>query len=242
MNFNKTAKVEQDWKIWLEENKKKGCVRLGLFTKALCSGLNVKETQKILGIMEGAEWLEVDRCVMCVKRNLFTSDECKNIREYIRKNNVDSTVTGSNDNYRKSKTKHNLSLDWVDRRIHEFTGSKESFSEATQGTMYELGGFFKIHGDYFNNSSIEKGEIWDFEKRGQRTWTALIYLNTMKDQGGKTIFPNLNLKFEPEEGTVVCWYNLLPDESQNKITEHIAEPVLSEKFVIQKWYRQKEYL
>ena len=72
--------------------------------------------------------------------------------------------------------------------------------------------------------------------------SALIYLNSLNDQGGKTSFPHLNLQFEPEEGMLVCWYNLLPDGTQNVDTQHIAEPVMSEKFVIQKWFREKEYI
>ena len=239
MNLNHP--ITDDWKRWFEENMSRGCDKLRMFNQSVKCGVDPKESRKILGIMRDAEWLETDKCLLLKKKNFLTSEECKIVIQDIETDNIDSTVTGSNDNFRQSKTKHFMKLKWLDEKFHDFMGSKESFSEGTQGTMYNPGGFFKIHGDYFNHSAIEENLVWDYSIRGQRTWTALLYLNTSKDGGGKTSFPHLIQTFTPEEGTLVCWYNLLPNEDINKNTEHIAEPVKSVKFVVQKWYRQKEY-
>ena len=233
--------VTDEWMEKILNDIKEGRNKLSLLNESIQQKFNPKEIVEILGIFKDAEWIETNKCVLLTKKNFLSEEECKIIRENIKSSSVSSVVIGENNGFRNSKTKFNMNIDWVNQKLHQFMGSDEFNSESTQGTFYEQGGFFKLHGDYFNITSIKENKVWDYQIRGQRTWTALIYLNTLEDGSGKTTFPHLKQSFTPELGRIVFWYNLLPDGTPNKNTEHIAEDVKSEKYVIQKWYREKQY-
>lgn len=118
-------------------------------------------------------------------------------------------------------------------------GIESSHGEPLQGQRYEVGQEFKAHTDYFEPS----GE--DFQRycsvAGQRTWTFMVYLNTV-EAGGATRFKVIDKMFQPEQGRIVCWNNRRPDGTGNAATLHHAMKVRKGlKYVITKWYRERPW-
>ena len=72
---------------------------------------------------------------------------------------------------------------------------------------------------------------------GQRTWTAMVYLNDV-ESGGETRFKFLNKSFKPKRGQLLLWNNLYKNGIPNFKTLHEALPPISgDKYVITKWFR-----
>jgi prolyl 4-hydroxylase len=127
----------------------------------------------------------------------------------------------------------------LDARISELLGIPPAFGEAMQGQRYAKGQEFKPHHDFFYTDQY----YWDEMDRqgGQRTWTAMLYLNR-PDLGGATNFPNVGIKIEAEKGTLLVWSNLDRNGQPNPATLHQGTPVdAGLKFVITKWYRARPW-
>jgi len=143
-------------------------------------------------------------------------------------------------NFRTSET---CDLDWrdplvgeVDRRIASLLGLALSASEPLQGQRYAPGQEFKPHTDTFEPGG------YDFyvhtAKTGQRTWTAMIYLNRPED-GGATRFKTIGKTIQPEAGKLIAWNNLLPNGNPNPATLHQGMKVRrGTKYVLTKWFRE----
>ncbi len=97
-----------------------------------------------------------------------------------------------------------------------------AFGEAVQGQRYEVGQEFRAHNDWF----WTKASYWDGEvaRGGQRSWTAMIYLNDV-EEGGTTDFVRLGLSIPPQRGVMLVWNNALPDGMPNRATLHAGTPV-----------------
>ena len=143
-------------------------------------------------------------------------------------------------NFRTSET---CDLDWrdpvvgeVDRRIANLLGLALGASEPLQGQRYAPGQEFKPHTDTFEPGG------YDFyvhtAKTGQRTWTAMIYLNRPED-GGATRFKTIGKTIQPEPGKLIAWNNLLPNGNPNPATLHQGMKVRrGTKYVLTKWFRE----
>ncbi len=69
----------------------------------------------------------------------------------------------------------------------------------------------------------------------------MAFLNDV-EEGGQTIFPNLELQVPPQAGAVLAWNNAKPDGSPNPDTIHAALPVKAGvKYVITKWFRTRPW-
>ncbi len=127
-------------------------------------------------------------------------------------------------------------VDEVERRICELLGLAPELGEPLQGQRYAAGQEFKPHTDTF-----EPGGASFFEHcadTGQRTWTAMTYLN-QPDEGGATRFKVINKTVQPEAGKLLAWNNLLPDGSPNPATLHQGMKVRrGTKYVLTKWFRE----
>jgi prolyl 4-hydroxylase len=74
---------------------------------------------------------------------------------------------------------------------------------------------------------------------GQRTWTAMAYLNE-PEEGGETFFPKLGIKVSPKIGNLLVWNNMDSLGKPNHDTLHAGLPVVAgSKYIITKWYREK---
>jgi prolyl 4-hydroxylase len=124
----------------------------------------------------------------------------------------------------------------VDRKIVELLGLSPDLGEALQGQRYAPGQEFRPHTDTFEPGG------YDFyvhtADSGQRTWTAMIYLNQPED-GGATRFKAIGKTIQPETGKLLAWNNLRPDGSPNPATLHQGMKVRKgSKYVLTKWFRQ----
>lgn len=127
----------------------------------------------------------------------------------------------------------------VERRIDDLLGFESSFGETFQGQRYQPGQQFKAHCDWFWTIA----DYWPGEARrgGQRSWTAMAYLNDV-EAGGATQFTRLGLVVQPRRGALLVWNNALPDGRPNVDTLHAALPVeRGVKYVITKWYRTRPW-
>ncbi len=125
------------------------------------------------------------------------------------------------------------------RRIDAVLGIERRHGETIQGQRYRVGEEYRHHCDFFR----EERAHWQGERRrgGQRTWTAMVYLNAV-EAGGETEFPELGLRIRPEPGLMVAWNNMTRKGRPNRATRHAALPVLAgEKHVITQWYRQEDW-
>ena len=123
----------------------------------------------------------------------------------------------------------------IERRIDDLTGIDPAWGETVQGQRYRPGEEFRAHHDWFHPG----GAYWVEEQArgGQRSWTAMIYLNDVP-AGGETTFPQLGASITPRQGALLLWNNARPDGRPNDLTLHAALPVIAgTKYVITKWYR-----
>lgn len=127
----------------------------------------------------------------------------------------------------------------ISNRVNAILGVDPAIGEPVQGQRYWPGQQFKPHNDWFYTSE----RYWPQEKArgGQRSWTAMIYLNAVK-AGGATHFTQLGIQIEPKPGVLLIWNNALPDGRPNEATLHAGMPVIrGVKYVITKWYRTRAW-
>jgi len=144
-------------------------------------------------------------------------------------------------NFRTSET---CELDWhvpivgeVDRKIGELLGLPLAASEPIQGQRYAPGQEFKPHTDTFEPGGYDY--LVHTADAGQRTWTAMIYLNEPED-GGATRFKTIGKTIHPERGKLLTWNNLLPDGRPNPATLHQGMKVRrGTKYIVTKWFRER---
>jgi prolyl 4-hydroxylase len=124
----------------------------------------------------------------------------------------------------------------VDLLLCDFLGLPHVKSEPIQGQRYAAGQEFKPHTDSFNPGGVDF--YVQCADQGQRTWTAMLYLNQPED-GGATRFKAIGKIIQPETGKLVAWNNLLPDGSPNGATLHQGMKVRrGTKYIITKWFRE----
>jgi prolyl 4-hydroxylase len=128
----------------------------------------------------------------------------------------------------------------LDARLAAVSGIDPTHGEPLQGQRYEAGQEFKAHTDYFEPGG------GDFDRycsvAGQRTWTFMIYLNSV-EAGGATRFKTIDKVVQPEIGKLLAWNNRLADGQVNPATLHHAMKVRKGlKYVITRWYRERPWL
>ena len=124
----------------------------------------------------------------------------------------------------------------VQLRLSKLTGIPLSHAEPLQGQRYAPGQEFRPHTDTFNPGGADF--FLNCAEAGQRSWTAMIYLNE-PDDGGATRFKAIGKTIQPETGKLILWNNLLPDGSPNDATIHQGMKVRrGTKYVLTQWYRQ----
>ena len=127
----------------------------------------------------------------------------------------------------------------ISQRIDAVLGVDATIGEPVQGQRYLSGQQFKPHNDWFYTSE----GYWPQEevRGGQRSWTAMAYLNEV-EAGGATHFTEVGIQIEPKPGVLLLWNNALPDGRPNEGTMHAGLPVLKgAKYVITKWYRTRQW-
>jgi len=95
--------------------------------------------------------------------------------------------------------------------------------EVMQVMRYNDGEETSAHFDYFNpltpNGAMKIGIY------GQRVATFLMYLNDV-EEGGATIFPELNIKVKPNKRDALVFYNCKPNGEVDPLSMHQGEIVV----------------
>ncbi|HVF94714.1 MAG TPA: 2OG-Fe(II) oxygenase [Sphingomonas sp.] len=128
----------------------------------------------------------------------------------------------------------------IDEAIATLLGIDPAHGETMQGQRYAPGQQFRTHHDYFH----ARESYWERMRTsgGQRTWTAMIYLNDVAD-GGATWFPQAGVRVAPRRGLLLTWNNMKPDGSPNERTIHEGTAVgAGVKYIVTKWFRESPWL
>ncbi len=124
----------------------------------------------------------------------------------------------------------------VEGRICNLMGVDKRHGETLQGQRYAMGQLFKPHHDFFHANQ----SYWDMERArgGQRSWTAMIYLNE-PEGGGETNFPRAGMCVSPRTAMLVLWNNMDALGAPNELTLHEGCPVSGgTKYIVTKWFRE----
>ena len=125
----------------------------------------------------------------------------------------------------------------VTQRIADLIGIPASHAEPIQGQRYAAGQEFKPHTDSFNPGGADY--FVHCADLGQRTWTAMAYLNQPED-GGATRFKAIGKTIRPEVGKLLLWNNLHPDGRPNDATLHQGMKVRKGvKYIVTLWFRER---
>ena len=179
-------------------------------------------------IFYGVDYLPPDQCDLLIGM----------IDQYRRPSTLLSNKGGPG--FRTSEScdmdRHSPMVKPIDNGLADLLGIDTDHGEAMQGQRYAPGQQFKAHHDYFH----EAEDYWPAMKAGggQRTWTAMIYLNDVPE-GGATWFPSAGIKVAPRRGMLLAWNNMKPDGSPNEWTIHEGMPVVEGvKYIVTKWFRE----
>ncbi|TIX51948.1 prolyl hydroxylase family protein [Alteraurantiacibacter aquimixticola] len=186
-----------------------------------------------------------ERLELFFRRDFLSPALCDQLIALVEKDRRPSTIADPNgDNYFRTSETCDLSAEEpavqeLEQRLAALNHIEPAHGEPVQGQRYDVGQEFKPHTDYFEPGGT------DFEKfcsiAGNRTWTFMIYLNDVS-AGGGTRFKVIGKTFQPEKGMLVCWNNKRLDGRPNPNTLHHGMKVRKGvKYVITKWYREREW-
>lgn len=178
--------------------------------------------------------------------DFLTPEQCTALVRIIDANKRPSTLlTPSADpNFRTSEScdmdRWSPDVRPIDESIAALLGIDPAHGETMQGQRYAPGQQFRAHHDYFHEGEA----YWEkmVESGGQRTWTAMIFLNDV-EEGGATWFPLAGIRVRPKRGLLLAWNNMNADGSPNTNTLHEGMPVSAGvKYVITKWFREGSWI
>jgi prolyl 4-hydroxylase len=180
-----------------------------------------------------------------VVRQFLSKDQCDQVIEKIDEDRVPSGLLAPSKDpeFRTSESCNLRITDPINRQVEDkinaLTGIPVRQGETIQGQRYAVGQQFKPHHDFFYKSE----PYWPEQERsgGQRTWTAMIFLNE-PEAGGQTYFPQANVRVTPRTGNLLIWNNLDEFGEPNPYSLHTGCPVeAGVKYVITKWYRERDW-
>lgn len=178
-------------------------------------------------------------------RRFLSMEECCALIELVDANLRPSTIADFNGDeaFRTSATGDldpaDLAVAALEAKLTELTGIAPAHGEPIQGQRYEVGQEFKPHTDYFEPHGPDYQRYCSVA--GQRTWTAMIYLNDV-EAGGGTRFKAIGKTFQPEAGRLLVWNNRVAGGALNAATVHHGMKVRKgSKYVITRWYRERPW-
>ena len=178
-----------------------------------------------------------------IVQHFMTGDECTALIDLIESDPHPSTLYAGT-NAPDFRTSYSCNLDphhpivaRIEGRICMVMAIDRRHGETLQGQRYQPGQQFKPHCDYFFTSQ----DYWEAERvsGGQRSWTAMIYLNEPQG-GGETNFPSAGLSVSPRTAMLVMWNNMDVVGAPNALTLHEGAPVIAgTKYIVTKWFRER---
>ncbi len=202
-----------------------------------------KAVERRLSVAGRTKQVHGEGATLYVVHNFLTLDECNEMVHLINLDREPSTLLADHPDkdFRTSDSSHlsrnNAFILNVEQRICDLLGLDKRHGETVQGQVYEVGQQFKDHFDWFRKGAV----YWDKmrEAGGQRTFTAMIYLNEPA-AGGETHFPTAGLKVKAQTGMLLIWNNMQEDGTPNLATLHAGLPVLAgTKYIVTKWFRER---
>jgi prolyl 4-hydroxylase len=145
-------------------------------------------------------------------------------------------IPGYRTSYSCNLNPYDMIVSRIESRICMLMGMDKRHGETLQGQRYGVGQQFKPHHDYFFTSQ----PYWEGERKsGQRSWTAMIYLNE-PESGGETNFPKAGMCVAPRSAMLVLWNNMDEIGAPNDLTQHEGMPVeAGTKYIVTKWFRER---
>jgi prolyl 4-hydroxylase len=198
-----------------------------------------EEVSSRLEATPGVQRVSAVNVDMFMMRDFMSEAECWEMMDQEVK---PSTVYGQNEGIRTSQTcflsAHPV-VALIEQRMADLLGIPLRNSQPVQGQKYGVGQQFKMHNDYiaggqpYSQSFANEG--------GQRTWTAMVYLNPV-ERGGFTSFPRARAKIAPIGGALLTWNNNDQQGLTNPFTHHEGMPVeAGAKYILTKWFREREW-
>lgn len=196
-------------------------------------------------MLDGAQKVPSPKLDLYIRKAFLTPEECAGIVVRVDARRRPSGIADDL-GYEAFRTSETCDLDHadpvvaaIDAKICDYLRIDTRFGEPLQGQRYAVGQEFKLHTDYFEPDGA------DYERycavSGQRTWTAMIYLNEPA-AGGATRFKVIDKIVQPETGKLLAWNNMRPDGHPNPATLHAAMKVrVGVKYVITKWFRERPW-
>jgi len=183
--------------------------------------------------------------ILFQQKNFLTPLECGELVARIDAKRRPSTIADHNGDtaFRTSETCDLDNSDpfvaTIDARISDYLGIEAIYGEPIQGQRYAVGQEFKAHTDYFEPNGPDFTKFCSVS--GNRTWTAMIYLNEPK-AGGATRFTNVSKTVQPQTGKMLLWNNRRPDGTPNPDAIHHGMKVRAgTKYIITKWFRERPW-
>jgi prolyl 4-hydroxylase len=193
----------------------------------------------------GVQRMPTSKAEIFQVRRFAPPDLCADLIALVEQDRRPSTIADDNgDAYFRTSETCDMAADLppvqrVESLITQLCGIDPAYGEPLQGQRYDVGQEFKPHTDYFTPGGRDFAQFCTLS--GNRTWTFMIYLNDVA-AGGATRFKLLDKTFQPEAGKLLFWNNRLPDGSVNQATLHHGMKVRKGiKYVITKWYREREW-
>ena len=180
-----------------------------------------------------------------VARDFLTPAECRGLMQMIDAQRIPSQLLAPTPDpeFRTSESCNLSPFDplvrQVEAKIADLMGIDPLHGETIQGQRYAVGQQFKQHHDFFYPSE----PYWPEMERsgGQRTWTAMTFLNA-PEEGGQTAFEKAGIKVAPRAGNLLAWNNLDSNGEPNIYSLHQGCPVVAGvKYIITKWYRERPW-
>ena len=189
--------------------------------------------------------MPTDKLEVYVGRDYFSAAECETVIERINADLIPSGILAQNGDpkFRTSRSCNfppgDPDVRAVDTKLCQLLGINPDFSELMQGQRYDVGQEFKPHHDFFHKGEYYYEQVG--REGGQRTWTAMVFLNT-PEAGGFTDFPQTGIRIAPRQGNVVVWNNMDVYGHPNPNSLHHGMPVeAGSKYVITKWFRERRW-
>lgn len=208
----------------------------------VCIGVEVKER---LTRREGAFKIPSHDLDIFIVREFLDRADCAALIAAIDANRIPSKLLAPSADP-EFRTSESCNLDpnarlvrKIEAKITGLLGIDPRRGETIQGQRYAPGQRFKLHPDFFDPSQ----PYWEEMNAcgGQRTWTAMIFLNE-PEGGGETAFPKADIKVTPRTGNMLVWNNLNIIGEPNQFSLHEGMPVTAgTKYIITKWHRERPW-
>ncbi|TCP69444.1 prolyl hydroxylase family protein [Baia soyae] len=180
---------------------------------------------------------------------IITPEECQELIQIVQPQLNPSTIVGEEglvySDFRVCNTgwiphHTNPFTTEICERIATITRQPLSHAEHMQVGEYPVGGHFGAHFDAFE---LHKDASYQFMAQGgQRTYTALLYLNTLPaGVGGETFFPNLGLEIVPQQGTLLVFQNCEKGSiNPHPLSLHGSHPLKEGiKYIATLWFHER---